>query len=610
MKRLFVVSDVMVENMRSVDVHNGDILLATDIDSESVMKAAGMDFLTLDYYSREREDYRAEAAMLLREWGKKSLGSERLEEKFNYEGMPFWKIFETDIVAYLVENTNALRVLSAIRKAIITEKPDIVVCENVSFSGNIGLAAAEFFGIEHEKIRTGIGARFNLHKKGALNHLHKHMFRISEFKRRHINRKARVSGGNKNKILVVTSIQTSLPIIYPVIVELKKNPDNDVVVLRYDVLRSRMKKHMNKMGIDYSDMESYATKASDGDAKRAEEFLKHLWSEMKNCAGFKNIFIYRGVSLWHTMETLFNFLFSTRSRITEVTRYIRTMRNVLESETPDIVVTLDGSSCIGMPTVLMAKGMDIPVLNIQPGQIGDLGPAYADKMAVWDSGTKSHLANRGYNKDQLVVTGCPKYDSMLNDIPAKDAVKSMLHIPKSKGIILFAIQQSSSNENYLRMLFEAMKGFPSRRLVIKTHSRDTGLNYTRMAKLAGIEITVTGDGSLNLYDLISASDMMVTKSSMAGLEAVFMSKPVIIFDPIEKKDITAPPLVELGVALGTYNQKNLADAIKNVLSNRDVCDGLMKSRARFITDWGHKIDGKSSERIAELIYSLIKGSEN
>jgi UDP-N-acetylglucosamine 2-epimerase len=100
-------------------------------------------------------------------------------------------------------------------------------------------------------------------------------------------------------------------------------------------------------------------------------------------------------------------------------------------------------------------------------------------------------------------------------------------------------------------------------------------------------------------------DLMITRGSTTGMEAVALNKPVIVLDLTHKSDVIG--YVKEGVALGVYKAEDLKPTIEKLL--RDDSE-IAKNRERYIEKYLYKVDGKATERVVNVIEEMIKESRS
>jgi hypothetical protein len=88
---------------------------------------------------------------------------------------------------------------------------------------------------------------------------------------------------------------------------------------------------------------------------------------------------------------------------------------------------------------------------------------------------------------------------------------------------------------------------------------------------------------------------------MTATEAVALDRPVIILNLSGNPDII--DCVDEGVAIGVYKKDDLKQAILSILEDDSE---IAKNRSRYVEAEYYLIDGKSSERMASLMESMVK----
>ena len=104
----------------------------------------------------------------------------------------------------------------------------------------------------------------------------------------------------------------------------------------------------------------------------------------------------------------------------------------------------------------------------------------------------------------------------------------------------------------------------------------------------------------NTYEQIFVCDLLITRHSTTGLEAVALNKPVIVLNLDDGTDYAG--YVKEGVARGVYKDDDLTTAIKELLQDDTY---LAKNRDRYIEKYLYKIDGKAYERVVDVIENML-----
>ena len=264
-----------------------------------------------------------------------------------------------------------------------------------------------------------------------------------------------------------------------------------------------------------------------------------------------------------------------------------------------------------------AKFNGIKTIGIQHGNIHDLHPAYIytkndrldnvmpDFTLVRGKMWKDFLIKKGnYNKNSLITVGQIRTDI----IPYikntdKNIVLKKINIKSDKKIILYASQfqrDLAIREQAALDVFNAVKDMPDAFLIIKLHpsEKDEFRYYHSLAKKVNCK-NYNIIYFIDLYLLLSISDIVITCFSTVGSEAVYFYKPLIILDHL-KQDIQN--YHRNGIAFQATNSKELKNYIEKILSN-DLKINI-KAYEKFINKYAYKIDGKVSERCINFIKNI------
>jgi len=256
---------------------------------------------------------------------------------------------------------------------------------------------------------------------------------------------------------------------------------------------------------------------------------------------------------------------------------------------------------------------NIPTLYIQhfttsahPG----FEPIITSKAALPGSHDKNIYIQLGTQPDKLVITGQSKYDVIPKKIKKFNRKKlcNELDLDPRKGIFVLTTQPFPHEENQklLYAVLNAMKKYPDKQLVIKMHPREVNIKekqlfYKKIVnEMHAKNVVITKN--VDIIELLIACEIMMTISSNTALEATILNKPVIMINLLNKPDFLS--LVKKNAAVEVCKSENLPIIIKEVLSNKQLRNKLNFHGKMLINDYFYKIDGRSSERIANLIEKM------
>ncbi|MEE9592811.1 MAG: CDP-glycerol glycerophosphotransferase family protein [Thermoplasmata archaeon] len=309
-----------------------------------------------------------------------------------------------------------------------------------------------------------------------------------------------------------------------------------------------------------------------------------------------------------------------------VVEHIDTAKRLLEAERPDLILLTTEYGLFERALVVGARMKGIPTLAVQhgvihprhfgyiypPGAVATDGSVSAphvpipDRTAVYGQYHKEILTELGaYPSNSVIVTGQPRYD-LLEEARQRydsDRIRGELGLAPSGKLVLWTTQThglpAAENEANIDAVYGALHGLEGVGLVVKLHPlEDQGAPLYRKHRL-NHPIIVDGEG--DTFALLHACDLMITGHSTTALEAVALSRPVIILnlsgdpDPVD--------YVQAGVAVGVYRAEDLRPTIERLLVDDG---GLAENRERYIQRYLYRVDGKATERVVNLIEEMIE----
>ena len=316
-------------------------------------------------------------------------------------------------------------------------------------------------------------------------------------------------------------------------------------------------------------------------------------------------------------------------------RYVEMAKQMIDREDPDLILLEEE---YGAPferaLVVAAKERGVPTLGVQHGDIspyhvgyvhmnGDISPDSSarapycpipDRTAVYGPYHEQLLTRiAGYPAGSVVVTGQPRYDRLHNvdRIYSKEGFMSRHGIKPNNKIVLWTTQCHAftmrENEELLTTVFDAMCKISNARLVIKQHPGEKEI-HTRLIKTYasryGMDASLVPKNS-DTYEQLHACDLLVTTHSTTAMEAVAVQKPVVILKLGLRPEST--DYVAEGVAIQVADRSQLRPTIERLLEDDSM---LSKNRSKFIGKYLYRMDGKSTQRMIDLISKMLDESHS
>lgn len=416
------------------------------------------------------------------------------------------------------------------------------------------------------------------------------------------------------KVLIVPESITIARTLIPVILELRKDPKNDVICISIDRYKSYgAEKILQESNIKYKSIENYNT-------KNINDILKMEKPDVI-IVGLVNLLISKAFILgckYHKIPILMiqHGVIGSKNKLPLKTLSRIHFANIKQlkrfiSNYSFFVKTLRGVTNNSIQfTLKFMRELIKDLLAFMRGNI--YGYSDITKMAVDGEYTKNLFIKQGVNSSKLVVTGQPRYDIITQGEFNKESIYNQLAIPDDKGIIVLATQwfvedktwKAKERTEFIISVVKAVKEFPDKQLVIKLHPIENVKDYEKILNEIDSNTILCKD--INIYGLIYASEILMTVSSTTALEAMILGKPVIIVDFTNKPIPTI--YAECGAAVGVYNEADLAPTIEKVLYSQKVQRELKNNRKKFVYEHAYKIDGQASKRVVDLIKLMIEES--
>ena len=340
---------------------------------------------------------------------------------------------------------------------------------------------------------------------------------------------------------------------------------------------------------------------------------------------------------------------------------MKSVQKILSSENPDIIVTGHDQSPMDILFIKTANEQGLPSLTVQDGLLAAVrfvnetvnnkveyfykmtlrlcklffnpyrpfkykisrlrfelkygrdysytyGRGESTKIALFGDNTRNMLISEGVPAEKLVVTGSSKFDDLIEfkDPIKKRMLKEKYGVPVEKKVVLVltswfveaGIWTAEDRRFFVTEIAKACSDLMDVQLVFKLHApHENEENYHEILKDYPISPLIFNSESL--HELICISDVVVSVSSTAALEAMALNKPVLIVN----MDNGSKIFKDSG-ALFIEKTDPFESALEKLLYHTNDIVDLDKAH-EFVFDQAYKIDGNASGRISDLIRSMV-----
>jgi hypothetical protein len=248
-----------------------------------------------------------------------------------------------------------------------------------------------------------------------------------------------------------------------------------------------------------------------------------------------------------------------------------------------------------------AKLLGIPTTILQHGVITNpsIWPTYHDTFLAWGETFRTQLIERGASPDRILIGGMPSSDSLFNHVSSASKCTSPVCLVFSHT--QDRVEESALFEDFGRCLIEAISASPRIIWKIKLHPAEDDSFYAErgIARFKNVEILPR---NISLEQAVDNASVVLTIRSTAGLQAMMLKKPLLVFYSAMLKE---PPVrwPEEGGGIYMRDAKDLTTNIEEMENNPAFARNLLASQESFLAKtFANR--GKASSAIIDLLTDL------
>ena len=227
------------------------------------------------------------------------------------------------------------------------------------------------------------------------------------------------------------------------------------------------------------------------------------------------------------------------------------------------------------------------------------------KNALFGNSTREHFIKRGVSTYEIVITGCPRFDYIVN----QDRIFNMADIQsiKNKKILVVTqpfLEDGIWSENFSNNFMEKLVGqltiINDAEIVIKCHPRENIKKYDKyIDRWPNIKFC---QNEVLLQQLINEAGVIVGINSTVLLEALANNKKVVLLNYLGFDDIYGFLRSSCVYLSNSYAELN--DVIARAFNEQVGCT-IENNRKKYVYEQLYAIDGRASTRIVSLMEKLI-----
>ena len=564
------------------------------------------------------------ADQLMKRWaGATDSRGRQLDELLTYHGIPLWEVVEIDFLHTRLGPI--IDELSVWERILEVERPTRLVVPRDGL-GRIASVVAMAKGIPFRTIHSGSGMGPGILKDRSLTAtvpprlrawLRRWKSQLWCWRARWYHRSVGMATADTDgarRIVVLTYTKKCVDIPIAVIRALQADSKNNVLVL--DRNFSSAIPRLQDEQIPYRVLEGYGNRKTLGQVRKEEQRLRREWCRLRGDSTFQHQFEHRGFALWPLIEPILQEYLT--AFFPEVVRLFEVTRNALRAQRPVVAVITDDRPVFQRVFAWACQKEGVRTVGIQETLIPDLpygiSPTAAEWVAVEGEAVRDILIKRGTPAKRIVVTGQPRFDFLTRLGPRfnRGRVLRDLDLDPTRPTVLLASQyvgvyfRAEDKRRALEKIYAVLAAMPEVQLVVKPHPDEPKSSMERhLAQAAGLRrfrMVYAGEA----MELVFASDLVIVFYSTVGHEAILMDRPLIQIPTAPQERLVAP-FTEEGGALEARDLDELPRMIHTALYDPATRDRLRQGRQAYIRRHAYALDGRSSERVAELVMRVADG---
>ena len=373
---------------------------------------------------------------------------------------------------------------------------------------------------------------------------------------------------------------------------------------KYDVVYVGIKEkgeEFERAGIKYRRLQDYATETALAGIKIQSLIFRKDFHKIFGNPELREALYYRNIDLSSALEEMMAYMYYISYPV--LVTYIELFSQMVAYELPDLIVTVDDRSRFGRVLIEVANKKGVKNLIVQHGAIWDhalFDRSNCTKFAAYGEQTKKILRKRKLKKEQIAVVG--QAENIPREKPEKIRARicTTLNIFRKKPIVTFTSQALAEGVNYpsFEVLYKTIRELPNVQFIIKLHPDETSrLHQEFIRKLQLDNVTIVK--SINIKELLLASDLIINIYSTVGMEALSLGKPLVSIN-VNFPDSYFPKGRGAYIVRHTKHLKSLIDNIV-LHKKKPGAESIRKGNRYYIREVGEK----ACNNVVKLINRMV-----
>ncbi len=285
---------------------------------------------------------------------------------------------------------------------------------------------------------------------------------------------------------------------------------------------------------------------------------------------------------------------------------------IKQTRLKSVVIAADGQM-FGNAVIAACRKYGIPSFFV-PSTIINANPLHAewirsDKICIYGLQGLDVLTDLGYKKENIILTGSPKYDYLkkFDQQKSKEELERLYQIDSKKKLVVIGMARWHHDDELWMSDFIRFCNRNNLEIVIKIHPMyKADLHEESQYKIGKIEEVCRGfkyriTYDIDLYTLLSAADLTITDYSNVGAESVILEKPLLTVNFVKESLDNEQRYHETGAAIYFEDYNEFEKTAFEILMEGKHVEDLRKGRKHMNDMYNYFNDGNAAERVVNLI---------
>ncbi len=384
------------------------------------------------------------------------------------------------------------------------------------------------------------------------------------------------------------------------------------ILLVHEYLRSVKREQVDRISkkIRVKTLESYVSE----DTLRIFRKMRHMQEKtlptiVSQCS---DVFVYNGISLWSMVQNYFFQL--VKEDYPAIIASIELVNTILDKEKPDLILGVVAHRCIERIFFMFAREKGIPTLAVFHAALdpdaAHPGFQLAENIACHGPKVKEMLEKMGVKTSKIRVVGNPLWDRIyyllcnVDKSKIRDALFQKFSLDPKLKLLVFTTQPKENVMSYITFLLkDVLEHLLDFALIIKVHPAENVAFYNKLLNDFKEQDRVRVLKSVDIHELLLASDIVLTLKSTTGFEAMMLEKPVVIINL--KEGHTTFPYTPHEATLHVHDLESLTQALKKLAYDQQMRKRLVNASKEVVYGLAYKQDGLATNRVIQLIKEII-----